>query len=148
MTFDFSYYFLWTTCFLCLYLFIFTTWLLILVTYYFLLTIWLFLLYFCYTVHFYLDMFVINNTVFSINLSILIKRALFTYKPVVPNCMYNRIITQEPNFKSGNIPRPWAIENLWSLPNFSSTRGVLKLFSTQLFTLFKDHSKPFLCFFS
>ena len=96
----------------------------------------------------YLDMFVINNTVFSINLSTLIKRALFTYKPVVPNCMYNRIITQEPNFKSGNIPRPWAIENLWSLPNFSSTRAVLKLFSTQLFTLFKDHSKTFLCFFS
>ena len=84
------------------------------------------------TVYFYLViMFVCKQEhSFLINLLTFTKCALFTYKPVVPNCMYNIIITQEPNYKSGNIPRPWAVENIWSLLNFSSTRAVLKLFST------------------
>ena len=48
-----------------------------------------FIFYFCVKLYtfIYLDMFVNNNTVFSINLSTLIKCALFTYKPVVTNCI-------------------------------------------------------------
>ena len=35
----------------------------------------------------FVSLYVNNNTVFSINLSTLTKCALFTYKPVVPNCI-------------------------------------------------------------
>ena len=82
--FDFSYYFLWTY-----YLFIYICNVTFDFSYSTIFVNTMTFFYFCVKLNtfIYSDMFVNNNTVLSINLSTLIKCPLFTYKPVVTNCI-------------------------------------------------------------